>query len=132
MKNRFITSIGWICIATVFLAACSENGSGTAFMEKAVDSANNFKLDSSIVDAPPFIIRPDNTYVDIAIRKQVRVILDTATGYIIDVSTSRPVNLIVDPSTKDTFDYKGRNVNNKLIKTGDNAWTIDESKMNKK
>jgi len=56
-------------------------------------------------------------------------VVDSISRDIIDEGTGKAVMFFIDPSTNDTFDRKGRRVNNALIKGNDNSWNVDESKI---
>ncbi len=115
-------SIGIAVIIIAALAACYENNNNPKPYITRTDS-------NSLTDPPPINIRSDNTYVDLTTGIQVKVRVDSISRDIIDETTNQPVMFFIDPSTSDTFDRKGRRVNNALIRGNDNSWTVDESKL---
>lgn len=94
------------------------------------DSVNDNTIDTDgLIEPPIFIVRPDNTYVDLTTGRKVKIRVDSISALITDKETGKVVDFIIDPSSKDTFDRKGRRVNNALKKGQNNSWSIDESKI---
>ncbi len=116
------------------MPSCYDNNNNTEpYVTKTLDSVNDFTIDSSsLIEPPTFVMRPDNTYVDLVTGRKVKVRVDTVSHSIIDVVTRQPVSFFIDPATKDTFDVKGRRVNNALIRGNHNSWTVNENNLNNK
>ncbi len=128
MKN--IVLIGTTTIIIAAWAGCYDNNNAERHVSRTTDSVNDNTIDKKgSIEPPTFIIRPDNTYVDLTNNKKVKVRVDSSSRDILDEATNKPVMFFIDPSTNDTFDRKGRRVNNALKKGSNNSWMIDESKM---
>ncbi len=127
MKNKLITGI----IATIIFTACRDNNN--TFKRQialTTDSVSHNTVDSNILIEPSaFVIRADNTYVDLETGRKVKLRVDSISRDIIDDATNQLVPFFIDPSTNDTFDTKGRKVNNALIRANDSSWMIDETKL---
>lgn len=129
MKNKAFTGIAVIIIAG-FSSCYDNNNIPEPHITRTIDSVNDYTIDSpGLIEPPTFIIRPDNTYVDLTTGRKIKIAVDSASRNIIDEGTGRAVLFFIDPSTKDTFDTKGRRVNNALIKGNDNSWNVDEQKI---
>ena len=61
-------------------------------------------------------------------KQPVQVVEDEKTHQYVDVSTQKPVMYYYDPISRDTFDARGRLVNNALILT-DGNYSLDEAKI---
>lgn len=86
---------------------------GTALM--AVVACNNEKV-------------VPGTYVDLNSGDSIRVEADPESGYAINSETKKPVYLYVNEK-EDTIFTTGVVVNNKLVKTTDGYWEVDEQKV---
>ncbi len=123
--------IGIASIIITALAGCYDNNNNSEpRITRTADSVNDNTIDSNgLIEPPTFIVRPDNTYVDLTTGRKVNIRVDSISRDIIDEGTGEVVTFFIDPSTKDTFDRKGRRVNNALMKGNDNSWNVDESKI---
>lgn len=68
------------------------------------------------------------TYVDVITNKPVAVMQDTVSHQYVDMNTHQPLTYYYNPISHDTFDARGRIVNNALVLTNGD-YTIDESKI---
>lgn len=127
MKTKLITIVAVVIVAALTAAYYNSNNNREPPIAVTTDTVT---IDSNIlIDPPAFVIRPDNTYVDLATGRKVKVRVDSISRDIIDEATNQPVLFFIDPSANDTFDRKGRKVNNALIRANDSSWTVDESKL---
>ncbi|MEJ7831086.1 MAG: hypothetical protein WKF91_22965 [Segetibacter sp.] len=130
MKNKVLIGIGAIIIIAGLSACYDNNNNAEPHITRTTDSVNDNTIDSTgLIEPPTFIIRPDNTYVDLTTGRKIKIVADSVSRDIIDEGTGEAVMFFIDPSTNDTFDRKGRRVNNALIKGNDNSWNVDESKI---
>lgn len=117
-------------IITAFAGCNYANNNPEPHIPLTADSVNINAIDSNSLIVPSTVIlRPDNTYVDLITGIKVKVTIDSISRDIINEVTGQPVIFLVDPLRNDTFDRKGRRVNNALIRENDSLWKIDESKV---
>jgi hypothetical protein len=68
------------------------------------------------------------TYYDLQTNAPVEVTRDEKSHQYVEVSTHKPLTFYYDPISRDTFDVRGRLVNNALVLT-DGKYTLDEAKV---
>jgi hypothetical protein len=132
MKKQFLL----LGTAAIFaFAACNDNGTSTTTNKDTTvatapgDSSVTTTTTTTTRTAYPISNFEHRTFYSVKTHKPVKLRMDTVLHYYVDVSTNQqPDYYYYDPSTKDTFDYWGRRLNNALIlNNGD--YTIDESRL---
>ena len=68
------------------------------------------------------------TFVSLKTKKPIKLREDTVTHVYVDMTTNEQPYYYYDPASHDTFDYRGRLVNNALI-LNNGEYTIDDSRL---
>ena len=105
--------------AIFFVTSCDQSG------ESAVESKD------SVIVAADEPLAPDNNvspYRDLKTNSPVFIDHDSVTHTYVNRDTRQPLAYYYDPITNDTFDARGRIVNNALTLTNGD-YTIDEAKV---
>ncbi|MEP6616542.1 MAG: hypothetical protein ABJA57_08190 [Ginsengibacter sp.] len=68
------------------------------------------------------------SFVSLKTKKPIKLRQDTVTHVYVDMTTNEQPYYYYDPATHDTFDYKGRMVNNALV-MNNGEYTIDETRI---
>lgn len=106
----------------VTVSAC--NNAGDSSTVTTMDSSSSATI---VTDNPNGSIELP-TYMDVISNKPVTVMQDTVSRQYVDMDTHQPLTYYYNPITHDTFDARGRIVNNALVLTNGD-YTIDESKI---
>ena len=135
MKKQFFL-MG--AVAILGFAACNDNGSTNTATTTDTTVATNpgdttvqttTTTTTTTKTVHPIANFERRTFYNVKTKKPVKLRMDTVLHYYVDVSTNKePDYYYYDPSSKDTFDYYGRRLNNALMmNNGD--FTIDESRL---
>lgn len=132
-------------VSILGLASCSDDASKTtttttatdtsmhATTTPAMDSANTSSTTTTKTTTTTTVTTrslENRNLMTIKSNKPIKLVYSPAKKYYVDAATNnRPdVMYYYDPSTNDTFDYRGYNVNNALI--GNNgSWKVDETRL---
>src|SRR5215212_2485958 len=125
MKKQFFL----LGAAAIFgFAACNDSGTDST---ATTDSTTNATATTSTAMGPtrgtPIANFESRTFMDVKSNKPIKLHWDTVHYYYVDDSGSQPY-YYYDPSTKDTFDYWGRRLNDYLIYEN-NDYRVDESRI---
>lgn len=133
MKKQFIL----LGTAVMFLlAACNDETKTDT--TTSTDSTLN-KVDTSAMPATTTTTTTTTTtstipnfehrsFVSLKTKKPIKLRQDTVTHVYVDMTTNEQPYYYYDPAAHDTFDYKGRLVNNALI-LNNGEYTIDETRL---
>lgn len=66
--------------------------------------------------------------MDLTNNQSISVTMDSVSHQYVDMNTHKPLTYYYDPVVHDTFDSRGRIINNALVLTNDN-YTLDETKI---
>lgn len=119
MKKQFL----FLSAASLFmLGACNNNADTDAdatgdSVTATTTSQNNASTDTRKV-----------VYYDLQTKAPVEVTQDEKSHQYVEVSTHKPLTFYYDPVSQDTFDVRGRLVNNALVLT-DGKYKVDEAKV---
>lgn len=122
--------------AILGFAACNDNGtSNTTKTDTTTTNPGDTTIQTTTTTTTttktvhPIANFERRTFYNVVTHKPVKLRMDTVLHYYVDVSTNKePDYYYYDPSSKDTFDYWGRRLNNALI-NNNGTWTIDESRL---
>ena len=93
------------------------------------DTAEVATSDSvTVVEGSSSTDQPSAVY-SLETRQPVEVEYDEASGQYVEVSTRKPIGFYYDPISLDTFDSRGRIVNNALILAEGGGYNLDEAKI---
>lgn len=109
-------------LAIIGVVACTDNAE-----KSEVDTANTTTTNQPMESGYEIQVNPEADYIDLNTGQQVKLQVDTVTRYIVFKETYQPVQFFIDPTTQDTFDMKGQNVSDVLIKT-EGKYMVDETK----
>ncbi len=122
MKKQFM----FLAVSSLaFLMACNNNDSTTTetttdTMTTNTASTDNMAATTSSDGMPVFY--------SLETKQPVQVMEDEKTHQYVDVSTHQAVTYYYEPISRDTFDARGRLVNNALILT-DGNYSLDDAKI---
>lgn len=102
-------------------SSCSNAGSDT-------DVTNDYATTITTSQATSSTDRAMPVYYDLQTRQPIEVAQDENSRQYADVSTHKPLVFYYDPISLDTFDSRGRLVNNALILTNGD-YSLDEAKI---
>lgn len=125
MKQRLTL---FTAIAFLGIAACNEGTKTTTTTDSTVVVPANGTTTTTTTTVTTRKLNNKEVIV-LGSNKKVRLVYDTVHYYYVDAATNQqPTGYYYDPETKDTFDYRGYNLNNALMyKNG--SYTVDESKL---
>ena len=70
-----------------------------------------------------------DSYTDLSSGSTFTIEKDPSTGYYRNKTTGKRVDFYYDPATNDTFDYRGRVVNNAITRSSIGVYSLDEDKI---
>ena len=124
MKKQFM-----VLAVTSFslLIACNDNSSTTT--DSTTDTMTTTRTTAS-ADNMAATTNSDGmpVFYSLDTKQPVQVVEDEKTHQYVDVSTHEPLGYYYEPISKDTFDARGRLVNNALTLT-DGKYNLDEAKI---
>lgn len=118
-------------IAIFGLAACNDATNNKSTTDSVVVVPNNSNTTATTTTTTTVTTRKLNNkqVVVLGTNKKVRLVYDTVHYYYVDAATNlQPSGYYYDPETKDTFDYRGYNLNNALMYK-DGKYVVDEDKL---
>ena len=122
MKKQFLL----LGVAAIFgFAACNDSSTDTTTTTDS--TANTATTPTTITRGSEIANFSTRTFMDVKTNKPVKLHWDTIHYYYVDESGNQPY-YYYDPSTKDTFDYWGRRLNDYLIYEN-NDYRIDEARI---
>jgi hypothetical protein len=124
-KFIFMKTILYAAIAVSAIAFTSCGNNKTSNTESSTDTTSSANQSSSSSGNSG---SSGASYVDLNTGKTIQISHDDATGITTDIGTGKPVQFYINPITNDTFDTRGRLVNNALI-LADGGWEVDETKI---
>ncbi|MEO5499940.1 MAG: hypothetical protein ABIR31_00735 [Ginsengibacter sp.] len=123
MKKQFL-----VLVAASFSVLVSCNNSENRSVETTTDSEVTSTATASTDVAPPTVNDGMPVFYSLETKQPVVVIEDENTHQYMDASTQQPVTYYYEPISNDTFDMRGRLVNNALILT-DGKYSLDDAKI---
>lgn len=124
--------------ALLCLAACNDNGTSNTTAKTDSTTTTNpgdttlqttTTTTTTTKTVHPIANFERRTFYNVKTKKPVKLRMDTVLHYYVDINTNQqPDYYYYDPSSKDTFDYYGRRLNNALIMSNGD-YTIDESRL---
>ena len=118
-------------IAVIGLVACNDANKSSSTTDSVVVIPDNSNTTTTTTTTTKVTTRKlDNKEVVVlGSNKKLRLHYDTIHYYYVDAATNEQFkNYYYDPETKDTFDYRGYNLNNALIFTNGD-YSINEDKL---
>lgn len=103
------------------IVSCSESD------QKTVETTTSDSLQTSA--SAKTSSSDESDYIDLNTGQKVRINYDSVAFITTDVNSGNPIQFYVNTITSDTFDTKGRLVNNALLRV-ENGWQLDEARMN--
>ncbi len=119
-------------IAITLFTACSENGKNTSTTNsETTETTASGKGSAGTPTVGDSIATNASTasYVDLYTGTPIEVERDAASGNYLNRVSHETVQFYVNTSTSDTFDMKGRVVNNALLRADDGKFTVNEAKV---
>jgi hypothetical protein len=124
MKKQFFL----LGAAAIFgFAACNDSATDSTTTTDSSATTNTMTTTTGPTRGTEIANFSTRTFMDVKTNKPVKLRWDTERYYYVDESGSQPY-YYYDPSTKDTFDYWGRRLNDYLIYEN-NDYRVDESRM---
>ncbi len=119
MKNK----IFYLFVTTILVAtSCDQSG------ESAIETSDSTTTTAGMDDTNMSGNSDVSPYLDLKTNSPVYIDHDSVTHAYVNRDTRQPLSYYYDPITKDTFDARGRIVNNALVLTNGD-FTIDEAKV---
>ena len=114
-------------IAIVGVVACNDANKNSSTSDSVVVIPDNSNTTSTTIVRTRVL---DNKEVIVlGSNKKLRLRYDTVHYYYVDAATNeQPISYYYDPETKDTFDYRGYNLNNALV-FRNGTYSINEEKL---
>ena len=123
MKKQFL-----ILAAASFSVLVSCNNNDNAVVESTTDSMVTSTTTASTDVAPPITNNGMPVFYSLETMQPVVVVEDEKTHQYVDATTLQPVTYYYEPISRDTFDMRGRLVNDALILT-DGKYSLDDAKI---
>ena len=118
-------------LALVLFTACSENGENTTTESNTTETnaSGNGAGTAAANGESNTAGGATGTYVDLYTGAPIEIERDETSGNYVNRMNHETVQFYVNTSTSDTFDMKGRMVNNALLRTSEGQYTINEAKV---
>lgn len=115
---------GLAALAVFSFTACTDNDKDS---EELSTTSTTTESHTAMESGYDINVNPETEYIDLNTGKPVKLRVDTVTHYIVFAETNEPVTFFVDPTVQDTFDVKGQNVSDVLVRT-ETGYSVDENK----
>ncbi|MEO5501924.1 MAG: hypothetical protein ABIR31_10830 [Ginsengibacter sp.] len=125
MKKQFMV----LAVSSfTLLMACNDNGNTTT--DSTTDTMTTTSTTTASTDNMAATTDSDGMpiFYSLDTKQPVKVMEDENSHQYVDVSTHKPLTYYYEPISRDTFDSRGRLVNNALILT-DGNYSLDEAKI---